>query len=203
MVRLFVEGVTDVKFLEDYIYYKFNRRIIQENDIIKTGGYGSLYSESSINQLRYTQNQGGINLVIFDADLDFVNRKNELTKKSIDYQIDLELFLYPNNQESGDRESLLQSIANPEKYGSFATCFDPYATCIEAYKAEYDLLNAPKLTPFQQNSRKTAIHNYLIMHGQEAREKSRNYADTAYWNLDSDALNPLYSFLAPHFSKPI
>lgn len=55
-----------------------------------------------------TSADGGVNLVIFDADADFEDRKKKLILWKERCHVDFELFLFPNNKDTGELEDLLE-----------------------------------------------------------------------------------------------
>lgn len=91
---IFVEGDGDKRFIEDYLHFLSNQEHLfvlpdaWESNIYKTDGWTNLDSSKGEvhrnNMLRTTRN-GGVNIVIFDADVDFKSRRKELDniKKSI------------------------------------------------------------------------------------------------------------------------
>lgn len=205
--KIFVEGVTDVKFISDIISHKFNVEPKAEWFVI-TGGFGKLFSEKSLNQLKRIQDDEGTNLVIFDTDKSFDSieesfeiRHNFLLNKSNESEILIKLFLFPNNQDAGDRELLLQQIANPLVYEPVAICYESYFDCLHTYNEEYQRKKGMSLSiPPQRLKRKLTLSNFLSFHDQRKDEDKRNYADTDFWDLNHPALNPLIDFLRPHFS---
>jgi hypothetical protein len=196
MIKIFIEGVTDIKLLKDLVFFTFNQSIA-EDIFVKTGGYGGLFNEQNLNQLRINTAQDGVNLVIFDADNDFSERKDELLSKAIQYEVEIKLFLFPNNIDSGDREKLLRSIANPDKYTPFDSCFEPYELCLKLYNKQYIQATGYPLNHIPNN--KIAIHNYLRLYNQETKEKRRDYMNAEYWDLTHGYLTPLRDFLRPFF----
>ncbi len=70
-------------------------------------------------------------LIIFDADKDYESNKKEIlkvvskTKQTISEE---QIFLFPNNQDDGDLETLLLKIA---KHKEFINCFESYLDCIK------------------------------------------------------------------------
>jgi predicted GTPase len=114
-IKIFVEGIADVKFLRDYISHITPNFGIVKETIIDTGGWTSIDSqkekgESIQNQMRQNTDNGGINLVVFDADKDFGTRKQEIEAWKSKYNLAFELFLLPNNQDIGALEDLLEKI---------------------------------------------------------------------------------------------
>ena len=70
---IIVEGDADKKFLKDYYLHLFKENAPQ-NSIIhtgelkkETGGYQKLTDEINLHQMRINTDQGGVNMVIFDA----------------------------------------------------------------------------------------------------------------------------------------
>ena len=200
--RIFVEGDADKKFLCDYYHHLFHDKA-PKNSIIhtgeleeRTGGYKKLTNEVNIREMRINSDQGGINLVIFDADEDVEARRAKLLsiKKKID--VEFELFLIPNNKEAGALEDLLETIINPNNR--------PIMDCWEDYEKELVQLDIPDRTPppLTTPAKKTKIYGYLEAllgesknQKEKIKEAKRNYENTLHWNLDSEYLDPLKMFL--------
>ena len=87
----------------------------------KTGGYKKLSDEINIREMRINSDQGGVNLVIFDADKDVEARRKELEAIKEQYNVNFELFLLPNNKDKGALEDLLENIINPNNRPIFDT----------------------------------------------------------------------------------
>ena len=92
--RIFVEGDADKKFLSDYYHHLFLERAPQysinhtgELKGDKTGGYKKLSDEINIREMRINSDQGGVNLVIFDADDDIETRRQELETIKEQYHV--------------------------------------------------------------------------------------------------------------------
>ena len=136
------------------------------------------------------------NIIIFDADDPskdnggFKNRKNKIENeiKKFKPKIDYQLFLFPNNKDDGDFETLLENIINP-KHQQLLDCFGEYEGCIE----KSDQYNTP--------NRKAKMYAYItsFRHNEKNLEKvkKRNwfFDDKEYWNLDAPYLLPLKEFL--------
>ncbi len=90
-------------------------------------------------------------LIIFDADKDYESNKKEIlkvvskTKQTISEE---QIFLFPNNQDDGDLETLLLEIA---KHDEFLKCFEGYLECIKS-KEHYKPI---------RNIRKNMLYAYL------------------------------------------
>ncbi len=207
LLRIFVEGSTDEKFLTDLIRVRFGK-IISKSELIITGGWSNLFNEENINVIQLVAAQDGSSLVIFDTDKDsdiveesFVIRQELLINKAKQNKVLINLFLFPSNEEDGDIESLLQTIANPVVYKPFAACFEPYFDCLHAYNRQYQSETGKDLKVWPGKiRRKLALINFLNFHDQESNANKRDYTDTNFWNPNSPALHPLIEFLRPHFS---
>lgn len=201
--RIFVEGDADKKFLSDYYHHLFQERVPQYSinhtgDLKgdKTGGYKKLSDEINIREMRINTDQGGVNLVIFDADKDIEARRKELEAVKEQYHVEFELFLLPNNQDTGELEDLLENIINPNNR--------PIMDCWEDYEKELVKLEIPGRTPppLTTPAKKTKIYGYLeALLGDSNTQKelikevNRNYGNTLHWNLDAEYLEPLKEFL--------
>ena len=199
--RIFVEGDADKKFLSDYYHHLFQEKASQ-NSIIhtgelekETGGYKKLTSEVNIREMCINSDQGGVNIVIFDADKDIEARRKELLSYKEEYGVEFELFLFPNNQDSGDLEDLLESIINPNNQSIFE--------CWEHYEQELITLDIPDRTPppLTTPAKKTKIYGYLeaLLYDsksqkEQIKEVNRNYENTLHWNLDAVYLESLKEF---------
>lgn len=198
--RIFVEGDADKKFLSDYYQHIFQKKapmnsIIHTGELEeKTGGYKKLTNEVNIREMRINSDQGGVNLVIFDADQNLEARRRELLSYKEDYGLEFELFLFPNNQDPGELEDLLESIINPNN--------QPIFECWEHYEQELVTLDIPGRTPppLTTPAKKTKIYGYLEAllfknQKEQIKEKKRDYENALHWNLDAEYLEPLKVFL--------
>jgi len=123
-VKIFVEGIADVKFLKDYIYHLLPNFELASEAVIDTGGWTNINSqkekgESIQNQMRQNTDNGGHNVVIFDADKDFDNRNQEINAWKSKYNLSFELFLFPDNHSVGALEDLLENIIDGCKSADF------------------------------------------------------------------------------------
>lgn len=205
-VRIFVEGVADKKFLEDYLsFLSDNEESINKNDfeIIETKGWTNLQSNSEKgelirNQMTENSDDDGVNLLIFDADADFSERLNQLEELKQKYTLNFDIFLWPNNSDSGDLEVVLENIINPNNSPIF-DCWEKYEKCLMSKKIEGR--NVPLTTP----AKKTKIYGYLEAllkksEKDEIKEKCRDYKNKEYWNLNSEYLSGLRNFIITHIN---
>ena len=205
--RIFVEGDADKKFLSDYYHHLFLERAPQysinhtgELKGDKTGGYKKLSDEINIREMRINSDKGGVNLVIFDADDDIETRRQELETIKEQYHVEFELFLFPNNQDTGALEDLLENIINPDNHSIM--------DCWEDYEKELVKLDIPGRTPppLTTPAKKTKIYGYLealLFKNQKEliKEKKRDYENTKHWNLDAEYLKTLKEFLENNLNQ--
>ena len=207
--RIFVEGDADKKFLSDYYHHLFQERVPQYSinhtgDLKgdKTGGYKKLSDEINIREMRINTDQGGVNLVIFDADKDIEARRKELEAVKEQYHVEFEFFLLPNNKDAGELEDLLENIINPNNR--------PILDCWEDYEKELVQLDIPDRTPppLTTPAKKTKIYGYLEAllgesksQKEQIKEVNRNYENTQHWDLDAEYLEPLKEFLNNNISE--
>jgi len=185
MINIFVEGIADEKFIKDYLSYL---NISNDFKVIKTNGKDNLLD--FLNIFEKNTDLEGVNLIVFDADEDFNERKQEILNFREFNNIDFELFLFPNNEDKGDLETLLENII-PEDNKNIINCWDNYENCIGKLSKN---LTIP--------ANKTKIYAYLeVLLGKtqeekkKIKERSRDYKNKKHWNLNSDYLLNLKNFL--------
>lgn len=191
--HIIVEGLADLVFFEQYYRHLFGKSA-PNGFVFKTDGKDNL--PKFANQMRTMSANGGINLVVFDADDDIEARRKELLAIKEQFGVEFELFLLPNDKEVGALEDLLENIINPNN--------KPIFECWEGYEKELVKLDIPGRTPppLTTPAKKTKIYGYLeAYHGETKREKelikeaNRNYADPRLWDLDAEYLGALKEFL--------
>ena len=193
--NIFVEGVADARFFKQYIRHVFGE-VIADERIVTLKGWDNLKTEASAARMRSMSANEGVNLVIVDADKDFLARKDEIAKWQQENEVDFELFILPNNQDMGALEDLLENIINPNNR--------PIFDCWEDYEEELVKLNIPGRTPppLTTPAKKTKIYGYLEAllgesksQKEQIKETKRNYEVALHWNLDAKYLEPLKGFL--------
>ena len=190
-----VEGIADETFIRQYLYHLFGQKV-PENFILRTEGKDNLKSSVAINRMRSMTDQGGINLVIFDADDDCEARRSAILEWKELNGLEFELFLLPNNQDKGELEDLLENIINPNNR--------PIMDCWEKYEKELVTIHIEGRTPppLTTPAKKTKIYGYLeaLLGPSESdkkkiKEREREYDNVLHWNLDAEYLLPLKEFL--------
>ena len=192
---IIVEGDADKKFVEDYYHHLF-RMVAPKDSIYASGGYKNLSNESILQRMRMNTDQGGVNLVIFDADDDYEARWKELSSIKERDGVEFELFLFPDNRDAGALEDMLENIINTRNR--------PILDCWENYEKELVQLQIEGRTPppLTTPAKKTKIYGYLeALLGEsknekkKIKEKERDYENTLHWDLDADYLERLKEFL--------
>ncbi|MCH4603940.1 hypothetical protein KII77_01870 [Helicobacter pylori] len=126
-ILIFVEGPSDRFFLEIYLLYLY----FQEKFPIKNFKVQNVDGKDNLSKRLLEIEKYDKTLIIFDADKDYESNKKEIlkvvskTKQTISEE---QIFLFPNNQDDGDLETLLLKIA---KHKEFINCFESYLDCIK------------------------------------------------------------------------
>ncbi|TPH85483.1 DUF3226 domain-containing protein [Helicobacter pylori] len=142
-ILIFVEGPSDKVFLEVYLYFLGN--FLTKNFKVQNIKGKDNLSKRLLEIEKYDKT-----LIIFDADNYKSNKKEILTVVSKTKQTisEEQIFLFPNNQDDGDLETLLLKIA---KHDEFLKCFEGYLECIKS-KEHYKPI---------KNIRKNMLYAYL------------------------------------------
>ena len=191
--NIFVEGVADARFIKQYIGHLYGD-VVDDERLVILKGWDNLKTEATALRMHSMSANGGVNLVIVDADKDFMDRKDEIERWRQTSMVQFELFLLPNNQDAGTLEDLLENIINPNDR--------PIFDCWEHYEQELVQLDIPGRTPppLTTPAKKTKIYGYLeaLLEPKQKnliKERNRNYENTQHWNLDADFLEPLKGFI--------
>ncbi|GAA7581372.1 hypothetical protein MMM150_03630 [Helicobacter pylori] len=142
---IYTEGKSDKNFLSWCLdVWKNEDHFDQAHfDIIYVEGKDKLFSDEfckRIENILKNKNQEYKQVcIIFDADkkesresdAGFDNKLKHIREKFKEKRIDFpreQIFLFPNNQDDGDLETLLLKIANHKE---FINCFEGYLDCIK------------------------------------------------------------------------
>ncbi|WQR97343.1 hypothetical protein KVC81_04700 [Helicobacter pylori] len=213
---IYTEGKSDKNFLSWCLNVWKNEDHFDRDyfDIIYVEGKNKLFSDEfckRIENILNNKDQAYKQVcIIFDADkkesqkrdAGFDNKlkyiRKEFKEKGIDFPRE-QIFLFPNNQDDGDLETLLLKIANHKE---FINCFESYLDCIKK-KEHYKPI---------KNIRKNMLYAYLEVFGLEDLYTKKNIFDNTggkvkneyeedYEKLkkaikfESELLNPLKNFL--------
>ncbi len=199
---ILVEGIADLVFIKDFIeihnsyFYTSTQKIddktkeinvTHDNEsvlkIIVLGSKEALDNENTFKFIKSEINKDSYDntIIILDADSDFGSSKTQIEK----YVIDLSLtnsYLFPNNEEVGDLETILENIQVDK---NIANCWSKFEACINESGARYTI-----------PAKKSKIHTYLEVLNpntsqgkNNCKERNRNYKNDAIWTLN-DVTNP-------------
>lgn len=202
MNKIFIEAqnktTPEYNFLKTIVDLYFPTKDVE---FICMGGVGNLFNEANLNQISQAQAEGDQVLVLIDADTifkgyGFVKRKEDIDNNMQVHKISFPYFIYPNHQDDGDVEALMESAARRDLHSVFFDCFEDYERCVSGVKDNFGLplYNTPNL--------KGKLHTYI--NAQKLSNKLRRklgagdwlFDNPNYWNLDVVALQPLKDFLA-------
>ena len=207
---ILVEGPNDIDILRDFLKYhyavrqgnkaKTEQRLHSENmdiAIRQLSGWGDINTEDVQEDILGMADQGYKVLVIFDADDDsgkhsyggVTARSNYLKDIFTDLYhqnnlLNYDIFLFPNNQDDGDLETLLIK-AVPSTRSEALQCLHEYRECLQQKMANSDkTVKVPDL--------KQIVYNlYPSIFGLKKQKQDR-------WDFDSEAFTPLKVFLSEH-----
>lgn len=206
--KIFVEGDADKTFIQQYIAFikNLNAKDVSTKDIIACGGRTKLwFDKASTNPFGQAIENNITPLIIFDADNSANDTRKEIEQKlgDIGFQpSQYSLFLFPNNQDPGDLEVLLERII-PSKNQPIFECWEKYERCLQLHATP--LVRPAPLLPLTTPARKTKIYGYLEAllgdsntEKKKIKERERTYNNPEHWELNSSFLSPLREFLEAH-----
>lgn len=184
-----VEGHTDKDFIK--LYAKHLGLELDEKDVQitgKEGKEGGKYNLSNVEGLKQAIVDKRV-LIIFDADNNYKKSLHDiyiqLDKLGVD-KAKYEIFLMPNNKDTGNLEILLEKIA---KEKCILKCFDRYVSCIENVMQKNKNIKTP--------AKKSKVFAYLSSFGfKNGIEKFQLNEDI--FDLNHSDLTSLKNFLKAH-----
>lgn len=200
MNKIFIEAkhdkTSEFNFLKTILLHYFQDK---EVEFTFMDGVANLFSETILNQILQSQDEGDNVLIILDADFvnkgwGFAKRHKDIEEKMRSNNICSPVFLYPNNLNDGDVEILLESLARKDIHRSWWDCFEDYEMCV---KGIHDNNGNPR---YNIPNRKAKLHTYIS--SQLLNKKQRDkvgrghwlFDDESYWDLSSEKLKPLLDF---------
>lgn len=169
---------------------------ISSNKVEFVNGYKNLVNVIPTIKARCAE--GGKVVIIFDADSlgnngGYETRKKEIEEVLGENNAQAELFLFPNNEEDGDFETLLEHLMQKTKHAKMLDCYADYEECLG--------------NDYVHPNLKGKIFTYIsaMKMSSSKRRKLGNgewmFDNAEYWSLESDYLKPLKAFLQQHCSK--
>ena len=176
---IFVEGESDKRFVDRLLDHMGIVEV--ETDII---GGGASYLPTAQPRILRRHDAGQRVGVIVDADTEVEARRREVNAQIQELGLPVEdVFLVPNDQDRGDLETLLESIAIDE-HEVIHRCFTRYRRCVQQANAAYS-----------EPGRKEQVYAYCSVLGIEPRPAQRSYEHGRHWNLEAPMLEALKTFL--------
>ena len=177
-MRIIVEGDSDKKILECYLKYL---NITNYTKIVAIGGKNNIINHIELKKEDF--------IIIFDADDDYnkskINIENQLDKLNIKND---KIFLFPNNKDNGNLETLIEKIAIHKEV---IHCYDNYTICIDS------LIN--KIPNLKHQAKKSKVFAYMSGFGFKNNIKAEEFDLTPYVDFDDIYLNDLKEFLINTF----
>ncbi len=212
---IYTEGKSDKNFLSWCLdVWKNEDHFDQAHfDIIYVEGKDKLFSDEfckRIENILKNKNQEYRQVcIIFDADIKKENQENDagfdnklkhirekFKEKGIDFPKE-QIFLFPNNQDDGDLETLLLEIA---KHDEFLKCFEGYLECIKS-KEHYKPIKNIRKTKWYAYLEALGLENLTKIDIFDNESKIKNKHEENYRKLkemvdfNSESLIPLKIFL--------
>ena len=187
-LKIFIEGkienrkerktINDAKFIQDFVKEHFGSELHIEEHILPLGSWSGYKQDRKLSaSIQQNYDDGKTILIFLDADNDIELRRSQVLKDFKEFDIPVNLFLFPNNQNAGCLESALCEIAVDR---GILKCFEGYEACIAGY-------NMPEI--------KAKVFAYLDALLPE-KSKMNNSED-----LHHEYLQPLRDFLSPFFTQ--
>lgn len=198
---IFVEGVDDKALVEAVLT---EMSIPFEKSKEKNG-----HPEASSGTVRYSKGWANLRkvelektsdswkkvvLVIFDADMAPDTRRTEIITQLESACPADQVFLFPNNRDSGTLETLLAGMVKGGHRGIVDICWRQYSDCIAQKKK-------PDGQPYNAPTDKSKMHEYAaaIDAGVWDHQGYRKcFANPDVWDYSAPVLEPLKSFLKRH-----
>lgn len=212
---IYTEGKSDKNFLSWCLdVWKNEDHFDQAHfDIIYVEGKDKLFSDEfckRIENILKNKNQEYRQVcIIFDVDIKKENQESDagfdnklkhirekFKEKGIDFPKE-QIFLFPNNQDDGDLETLLLEIA---KHDEFLKCFEGYLECIKS-KEHYKPIKNIRKTKWYAYLEALGLENLTKIDIFDNESKIKNKHEENYRKLkemvdfNSESLIPLKIFL--------
>lgn len=191
MVKIFIEGKGTEKEFLNYLISK-QMGIASDFEIVTVGGKNGL--SNAVNTFFQNTDNGGINLIIFDADSPtngggYAIRYEEITNEISQLGIQVGgVFLFPDNDTDGDFESLLEGLVPAEKNG-ILNCFETFELCLRE-------LPFAESIRMPGRKRKMFVYKDVLV---KKDDKTFAFENPDIWDFESPMVNRLKTFLQPYF----
>jgi hypothetical protein len=163
---------------------------LSDDKFIKTNGWTGIKSEAVTNQLRQNQEDGAISLILFDADADFKERYTYLKQHLQKERLEADIYLFPDNRNAGELETLLMSLANWGDNAAFLSCYKLYLNCVREAFFQPEKYRIPDDKDMFQ-----AYHSFY-------RYGKPRFEDEIFWDFTTQDAKPLRDFLNRYLLEP-
>lgn len=195
MTRFFIESKNDKTQEFNFLQAYLNHIGIAADKVEFVHEDGKDNIRLDKNKFLEAQTENKTNIILFDAD------KDRSTKAMLDKfltdnpDIQASYFLFPNNEEDGNVETLLDKILLKDKFEGFFGCFNDYEACIKGQKDDDG--NTLYSTPNLKGKLYTFFTSLQLSKSKMKEVKRGNWLfnETGYWDFDSPYLKPLKDFL--------
>jgi hypothetical protein len=206
MNRVYYEGKKgsiEENFIQTILKNNLSQGMFENTTLIGTGGWTNLNLVHQ--EFKKTLDEGGKNLIVFDADAPYNKggfniRKDEIDKICKGLGYNYHLFLFPNNKDDGNFETLLERLINPN-HKILLDCFSQYENCISSSK------NSKGENLYIVPAKKAKIYSYIqaFPKSNSQMENLKNkgnwdFDNNEYWYIDNNAqVSSLVKFFKTHF----
>ncbi|MCD8739709.1 hypothetical protein LT679_03755 [Mucilaginibacter roseus] len=219
-ILIFCEGITDQIFIGHCLAEFWNLdlqktfkskkitsvKLAPHCEVIEIGGCGELKNEIVLDRMRDNMEEGGVNLVVFDADFSidndgvkkgtgnhgFASASQKLLDIQQQHSVKFDYYLWHNNSSDGEVEDLLLQLIPVDKQ-CVMNCISDHHSCLIA-------TNIPGI---KHADVKTRLGYYLFTLNHNSDLSLRDYSLKELWNLDHkqcEDLAKFREFLKPYFA---
>ncbi len=200
MNKIFIEAeskkTSEYYFLEAIIRKFFPAIKVQ---FIFMKGVDNLFNQPILNEIKKAKIEGSQILVLVDADSEekkwgYKRRKDWIEGGMKEHDVSFPYFIYPNNQNDGLVETLMEAAALYAPNKVFFDCYTDYETCLKNSKYNipslkgkvYAYAEAQTIYDIQKGERIPLIN--------KINSGDWLFDNPDYWNLDVEDLQPLKDF---------
>lgn len=200
MNKIFIEAeskkTSEYYFLEAIIRKFFPAIEVQ---FIFMKGVDNLFNQPILNEIKKAKIEGSQILVLVDADSEekkwgYKRRKNWIEEGMKEHDVSFPYFIYPNNQNDGLVETLMEAVALYAPNKVFFDCYTDYETCLKNSKYNipslkgkvYAYAEAQTIYDIQKGERIPLIN--------KINSGDWLFDNPDYWNLEVENLQPLKDF---------
>lgn len=202
MNKIFIEAeskkTSEYYFLEAIIRKFFPAIKVQ---FIFMKGVDNLFNQPILNEIKKAKIEGSQILVLVDADSEekkwgYKRRKDWIEEGMKEHDVSFPYFIYPNNQNDGLVETLMEAVALYAPNKVFFDCYTDYETCLKNSKYNipslkgkvYAYAEAQTIYDIQKGERIPLIN--------KINSGDWLFDNPDYWNLEVENLQPLKDFFS-------